>query len=139
VTASRSGISADYAGAYRARLNANLAFWDGLDGKTDWPLDSKGTHPLTELLLADFLIVDVSKPFGEHTFLDIERAALAGRAHETCGGRWLNDDVMDTLYTLLVNAGNGPRIGDGVDRPSKLAAQTFPYLVPPNLTAPSHH
>ena len=24
-------------GAYRARLNANLAFWDGLDGKTDWP------------------------------------------------------------------------------------------------------
>ena len=27
-----------YPGAYRARLNANLAFWDGLDGKTDWPL-----------------------------------------------------------------------------------------------------
>jgi hypothetical protein len=136
------GISADYVGAYRARLNANLAFWDGLDGKTDWPLDSKGTHPLTELLLADFLIVDVSKPFGEHTFLDIERAALAGRAHETCGGRWLNDDVMDTLYTFLVNAGNGPRISDGVDRPSKLATQTFPYLVPPNPTPPappSHH
>ena len=26
-----------YQGAYRARLNANLAFWDGLDGKVDWP------------------------------------------------------------------------------------------------------
>ena len=25
-----------YLGAYRARLNANLAFWDGLDGKADW-------------------------------------------------------------------------------------------------------
>ena len=24
-----------YPGAYRARLNANLAFWDGLDGETD--------------------------------------------------------------------------------------------------------
>jgi hypothetical protein len=49
---------------------------------------------------------------------------------------------MDTLYTFLVNAGNGPRISDGVDRPSKLAAQTFPYLVPPNPTPPappSHH
>ena len=23
-----------YVGAYRARLNANLAFWDGLDGRT---------------------------------------------------------------------------------------------------------
>src|SRR3954452_18253667 len=27
-----------YLGAYRARLNANLAFWDGLDGKADWTL-----------------------------------------------------------------------------------------------------
>ena len=39
-----------YEGAYRARLNANLAFWDGLDGKTDWPTDGNGTHPLTELV-----------------------------------------------------------------------------------------
>ena len=30
-------LSHAYEGAYRARLNANLAFWDGLDGKTDWP------------------------------------------------------------------------------------------------------
>ena len=27
-----------YQGAYRARLNANLAFWDGLDGNQDWPV-----------------------------------------------------------------------------------------------------
>src|SRR5271157_1706751 len=33
-------LSKTYAGAYRARLNANLAFFDGLDGKVDWPLDS---------------------------------------------------------------------------------------------------
>ena len=31
-----------YLGAYRARLNANLAFWDGLDGKADWPLGEHG-------------------------------------------------------------------------------------------------
>jgi hypothetical protein len=31
-----------YAGAYRARLNANLAFYDGLDGKVDWPFDNYG-------------------------------------------------------------------------------------------------
>jgi hypothetical protein len=37
-------ISADYVDAYRARLNANLAFWDGLDSNTYWPLDSKGTR-----------------------------------------------------------------------------------------------
>ena len=30
-----------YRGAYRARLNANLAFWDGLDGKADWVTDCR--------------------------------------------------------------------------------------------------
>ena len=32
-----------YGGAYRARLNANLAFWDGLDGKVDWPWTRRAT------------------------------------------------------------------------------------------------
>ena len=31
-------VSHSYLGAYRARLNANLAFWDSLDGTTDWPI-----------------------------------------------------------------------------------------------------
>ena len=109
------------ADGYRAHTgrgsNANLAFWDGLDGKTDWPTDGDGTHPLTELVLADYLVVDIGKPYAEQgSFLEIERAARDGRAHETCGGRALNDDVMDTLFTLLINAGNGPVIRDGVDR-----------------------
>ena len=66
-------ISKNYAGAYRARLNANLAFFDGLDGKVDWPLDQHGNHPLTELLLADFLVVDASKPFSETSYFEIEQ------------------------------------------------------------------
>ncbi|MDN3027465.1 hypothetical protein [Streptomyces sp. S.PB5] len=53
----------DYAEAYRARFNANLAFFDCLDGELLRPPDDQGTHPLTELLLADFLVVDISKPF----------------------------------------------------------------------------
>ena len=73
-----------YLGAYRARLNANLPFFDRLDGRTDWPPDDQGVHPLTELLLADFLVVDTSKPFSDGGFLEIERAVLAGRPHTTC-------------------------------------------------------
>ena len=38
-------LAEGYQGAYRARLDANLAFWDGLDGKTDWPLDEAGADP----------------------------------------------------------------------------------------------
>jgi len=129
-------VGPDYRGAYRARMNANLAFWDQLDGVTHWPLSAEGAHPLTELLLADFLVVDTSKPFSENSYFEIERAMLEGRAQVTCGGRSLNDDVMDTLYTLYVNGGNGPRISDGVDQASVPASQTFPYLAPPNPNPP---
>src|SRR5207247_1769602 len=130
-------------GAYLARLNANLAFWDGLDGKTDWPTDDNGTHPLTELVLADYLVVDPSKPYADQgSFLEIERAAREGRAHETCGGRALNDDVMDTIFTLLINAGKGPVIRHGVDQSTRPAPRSFPYLAPANPDPPEppeHH
>jgi hypothetical protein len=130
-------LGSSYQGAYRARLNANLAFWDGLDGTTDWPADGNGDHPLTSLVLADYLVVDLTKPYTEHgSFLEIELATLAGKAHETCGGRALNDDVIDILFTTLVNAGNGPVIRDGVDQATRPASRTFPYLAAPNPDPP---
>ncbi|MER6068013.1 DUF4331 family protein [Streptomyces sp. NPDC001817] len=125
-----------YLGAYRSRLNANLAFFDALDGKLDWQTDQDGTHPLTDLLLADFLVVDVAKPYAEDSYFEIEHSLLEGRAHATCGGRTLNDDVIDTLYTLIVNAFHGPRISDGVDRATAPASREFPYLAPPNPDPP---
>ncbi|HEY5847397.1 MAG TPA: DUF4331 family protein [Microlunatus sp.] len=126
-----------YRGAYRARLNANLAFWDGLDGKTDWFPDAKGDHPLTSLVLADFLVVDLSKPYTEHgSFLEIELAKRSGQAHATCGGRALNDDVMDTIFTQLINAGTGPVIRDGVDQATRPSSRSFPYLAPANPDPP---
>ncbi|MFG2948455.1 DUF4331 family protein [Streptomyces adustus] len=130
------GIRPDYAGAYRARFNANLAWFDGLDGKTDWPLDEQGNHPLTELLLADFLVVDLAKPFSDDGCFEIETALVAGRPHTTCGGRSLNDDIVDTLYTLLVGGVDGERLSDGVDQATKPATRTFPYLNAPNPTPP---
>ena len=124
-------VNQEYMGAYRARLNANLAYYDRMDGTIDWPLD-QGSHPLTELLLADFLVVDSSKPFSDEGYLEIETALLAGRPHTTCGGRSLNHDMVDTYYTLLVGGVDGPRIGDGVDQATRPATRTFPYLVSPN-------
>jgi hypothetical protein len=130
------GLSQAYMGVYRSRLHANLAFFDRLDGKKDWPADDQGGHPLTELLLTDFLVVDMSKPFSEDSYLEIERALLAGRAHTTCGGRSLNHDIIDTLYTLLVGGVDGPRISDGVDQATQPATHSFPYLVSPNPNPP---
>jgi hypothetical protein len=91
---------------------------------------------LTELLLADFLVVDTSKPFTDRSFLEIERAVLAGRLHTTCGGRPLNDDIVDILYALLVGGVDGPPISDGVDQATRPATRSFPYLVAPNPDPP---
>jgi hypothetical protein len=129
-------LSQDYLGAYRSRMSANLAYFDRLDGKTAWPLDEQGNHPLTELLLADFLVVDMSKPYSEDGCFEIETALVAGRPHRTCGGRSLNDDIVDTLYTLLVGGVDGPRISDGVDHATHPATRTFPYLNSPNPNPP---
>jgi hypothetical protein len=87
---------------------------------------------LTELLLADYLVVDVSKPYAEDSFFEIEQAMLQGQPHTTCGGRSLNDDIIDTLNTLLINGGNGPRISDGVGQATTPASEVFPYLARPN-------
>ncbi|KQQ94208.1 hypothetical protein ASF62_08705 [Leifsonia sp. Leaf325] len=136
-------LGESYPGAYRARLNANLAYWDGIDGKIDWSPNSNGDHPLTDVVMADYLVVDVTKPYQETgSFLEIELAAMRGTGHETCGGRALNDDVMDTIFTQLINAGTGPVIRDGVDAATRPGSHTFPYLAEPNPnppSAPAHH
>src|SRR5499427_5098900 len=69
-------LKPDYFDVYRVRMNANLAFHDGLDGKIDWPFDQHDNHPLTELLLADYLVGDASKPFAETSYFEIERSML---------------------------------------------------------------
>lgn len=130
-------LAQTYLGAYRARLNANLSFYDNLDGKVDWPFKPNGNHPLTDLWLEDFLIVDISKPFAEDSYFEIEQAMLDGREHTSCGGRSLNDDFLDTYYNLVINRGNGPRIRDGVDQATVPASASFPYLAPPNPARPA--
>jgi hypothetical protein len=125
-------LAPDYFDAYRARMNANLAFYDGLDGKIDWPLNEQGNHPLTKLLLADFLVVDASKQLSELSYFEIEQSMLKGVTHVTAGGRWLNEDIMDSIFTLYVNGGKGPRVDDGIAGPIAWSSKVFPYMAPPN-------
>jgi hypothetical protein len=44
-------VGRDHRGAYAARLSANLAAFDRIDGAIAWPLGTDGAHPRTELLL----------------------------------------------------------------------------------------
>jgi hypothetical protein len=125
-------LAPNYLGAYRARLNANLAVMDGIDQKTDWPLEPDGTHPLTELYLGDYQVVDVAKPYAEDSYLEIEQALVEGLTHTTSGGRSLNDDAGDRNLTFIVTGGNGMPISDGVDQATVRASESFPYLAAPN-------
>jgi hypothetical protein len=34
--------------------------------------------------------------------------------------------AIDTVYTLIVSAGNSPRVADGVDQATVRASQSFP-------------
>ncbi len=124
-------LSDVYRPLYESRLDANLAFFDGLDGTTAWPVATDGHHPLRDLIVDDFLILDLAHPFNAGAFLEIERALVNDRPHQSCGGRWLDDDILDEL--LMFVTGDGPeRLGDGVDAPTKPASLSFPYVREPN-------
>ena len=127
--------SQDYQETFRARFNSNLAFWDKFDGQIDWKLQEDGQHPLTNLLMKDILVIDTAKTCKDDGFFEIEKAILDNISYETCGGRTPNHDTVDSLLTLYINAGKGPRIKDGVDRPTQLAGDSFPYLAPPYVTS----
>ena len=57
---------------------------------------------------------------------------INNQPHESAGGRWLDDDILDEMLTLFVNGGRGERFGDGVDAPTKPASRSFPYVREPN-------
>src|SRR6201993_1240606 len=52
-------LSPVYRPLYESRLDANLAFFDGLDSKITWPLGPDGKNPLRDLFVEDFLILDL--------------------------------------------------------------------------------
>ena len=86
--------------------------------------------------LNDHLVLDTTKPFSERGYLDLERAALTGRSPATCGGRWLNEDVIDVLDSVIVRGWDGPPIRDGVDHATIPAQPKFPYLPAGNPDPP---
>ncbi len=128
-------LSKEYGPLYESRIDANLAFFDGLDDAIAWPPAADGRHPLRDLLVHDYLVLDVAHAFAPARFLEIEWSVLEGRPHASAGGRWLDDDIVDEMLTLYVNGGRGERVGDGVDAATKPASHSFPYLREPNMRA----
>lgn len=115
---------------YTKRLFNNIGMYDKMDGTIHW--SDKEKQDWVALLMEDFLVIDTSKPSQAGSFLEIEKSLLAGKPHQTFGGRRLEDDIMDDLFTLYINAEKGEKIKDGVNRPYKNPLPNFPYLETPD-------
>jgi hypothetical protein len=126
-------------GAFEATFARRLADFDAYDGKADWRPEQASAWA-ARMGSGNYLVVDTSKPCDfarPRSYLEIERAQLSGRAHETCGGRNPNEDALDVTLNFLVrgpgaSAADEGALHDGVDAPTKLATDTFPYLAEMN-------
>jgi len=117
---------------YTNHIAKNVKFYDAIDDSSEWSKESANVY--AHLIADDFLLVDVTKEAGETGYFTIESALLTGREHNTFGGRQLNDDIMDTLFTILINAGKGSTMTDGVDEPYRDVSDEFPYLADPDTS-----
>ena len=116
---------------YRTRIIKNLAHYDKIDGTTDWTISQKQVY--AELIVEDFLLVDVTMPAATAGYFSIESSLINGQTNQSYGGRTLNDDIMDTLFGILINNGKGP-VSDNVDKPYSPVLEVFPYLALPDET-----
>jgi hypothetical protein len=122
---------APYAGTFAQRL----AKFDAIDGTTNWKPEQSAAW-VSRVASGNYVVVDTSKPcnFADpHTYLEIERAQMAGREHTTCGGRMPNEDALDVTLNWLIRGPSASAldenaITDGVDQATKRAEATFPYL-----------
>jgi hypothetical protein len=121
----RAGVRADLSQA----AYDSLQQYDLRDGKADWSPAQLAAS--ANVFLDDFLLIDVSKPTTDTSFLEIEKSTLDGRPYQTGGGRTLNARDIDILLTWIVNRDREPLQG-GATRATQLGRTTFPYLAPPN-------
>jgi hypothetical protein len=124
-------------------MAAFLEVIDGLDGDLSNGLASLfGETPdfvaLAEFLSTDVLLYNASLPACDGGYLAAEVSLLLELEQIKCGGRTLDQDVMDlTLQalidiTLLVGNTNAVVVTDSVNANDVPFSTDFPYLAPPS-------
>jgi hypothetical protein len=111
------------------RLKDSFADWDMRDGKADWAPDALAAN--ARVFLDDFMLFDVAKPITDDSHLEIERSTIDGRLYQTGGGRTIDANVIDILFTWLVNH-DREFLQGGATGATKPGMKVFPYLATPN-------
>jgi hypothetical protein len=123
-------IVAELQPLFRQRLLDSLTSWDMRDGKADWTPAALAAS--ANVFLDDFMVLDVTKPIGDASFLEIEKSTLNGRAYQTGGGRTVDSNVIDILLNWTVNRDLGPKLQGAATVATQPGRTSFPFLAPPN-------
>ena len=121
-------LSDDIADQLRVRLRENLDRYDAMN-PAQYGTDKDS---LAQTLSQDYLTIDPTLPCKDSEYFALEWATLQGKAPQVCGGRPLEEDVIDTVYGLLIMGDPRSKIADGVNLPTQASTEEFPYLAPPN-------
>lgn len=117
---------------FQARITANIIAYDQLDGIQHWK-ESEATLA-GRLLVEDYLIVNmIGECASSNNFLSIEKAILNGQTPTTCGGRFLEDDIMDDIFTWYISK-DTKVYKDGANQIYRRPLETFPYLAEPDTS-----
>jgi len=122
-------ISEELQPLFLQRLKDSLLDWDLRDGEADWAPAALAAN--ANVFLDDFLLFDVGKPITDDSHLEIEKSTLAGRPYQTGGGRTIDANVIDILFTWLVNR-DRQFLQGGATGATKPGMVDFPYLASPN-------
>lgn len=122
-------ISKELQPLFLQRLKDSFANWDMRDGKSDWSPEELAAN--ANVFLDDFLLFDVAKPITDESHLEIEKSTIAGRPHQTGGGRTVDANSIDILLSWLVNHDREFLLG-GATGATKPGMKVFPYFATPN-------
>src|SRR6202008_501258 len=111
------------------RLKDSFADWDMRDGKADWTPEALAAN--ANVFLDDFLLFDVARPITDDSHLEIEKSTLDGRSYRTGGGRTIDANGIDILFTWLVNH-DREFLQGGATGATKPGMLVFPYFATPN-------
>src|SRR5262245_22649200 len=122
-------ISKELQPLFLQRLKDSFADWDLRDGTADWTPQALAAN--ANVFLDDFLLFDVAKPITDNSHLEIEKSTLDGRPYQTGGGRTVDANSIDILFTWLVNHDREFLLG-GATGATKPGMKAFPYFATPN-------
>src|SRR5262249_42622181 len=111
------------------RLKDSLTEWDLRDGKADWTAEALAAN--ARVFLDDFLLFDVAKPITDESHLEIEKSTIDGRPYQTGGGRTVDANSIDILFTWLINRDREFLLG-GATGATNPGMKVFPYFPTPN-------